>query len=131
MSDFATCELLRHPIFFNQRGRKPSASINFVTAHDGFTLNDLVSYNEKHNEANAEDGKSDGSDHNNSSEHGVEGATDKPDIVAHARAAKAQPSGVSVAPAQGTPMILAGDEFGRTQHGNNNAYCSRQRDQLD
>src|ERR1700729_3552386 len=106
---------------FNQRGRKPWASVNFVTAHDGFTLNDLVSYNEKHNEPNGEDGK-DGSSHNNGWNHGVEGGTEKAEILALRERQKRNLLATLVL-SQGTPMILAGDELGRTQQGNNNAYC--------
>jgi len=106
---------------FNQRGRKPWASVNFITAHDGFTLHDLVSYNEKHNEANGEDNK-DGHDHNLSLNYGAEGPTDDPEIrklrFRHMRNMLA-----TLLLSRGTPMILAGDEFARTQHGNNNAYC--------
>jgi isoamylase len=120
MSDFAT-RLTASSDLFNRRGRKPWASVNFITAHDGFTLNDLVSYNEKHNEANGEDGK-DGSDHNNSWNHGAEGVTEKPEILA-LREQQMRNFLASLVLSQGTPMILAGDEFGRTQQGNNNAYC--------
>jgi len=107
--------------FFNRRGRLPSSSVNFVTAHDGFTLADLVSYNEKHNMANGEDNK-DGHTHNLSWNHGVEGPTDDPDIVA-LRLQQSRNLLATLFFSQGTPMLLAGDEFGRTQHGNNNAYC--------
>jgi glycogen operon protein len=106
---------------FNHRGRKPWASLNFVTAHDGFTLHDLVSYAEKHNEANGEN-NGDGSNNNRSSNDGVEGPTDDPAIVAH-RQRQMRNMLATVLCAQGTPMILAGDEFARTQQGNNNAYC--------
>jgi len=102
-------------------GRHPHASINFVTAHDGFTLTDLVSYNVKHNEANLE-GNRDGNDHNVSWNCGVEGPTDDPEI----RALRAQQKRNLLATllfSQGVPMISAGDEIGRTQDGNNNAYC--------
>jgi glycogen operon protein len=106
---------------FNERGRKPWASANFVTAHDGFTLNDLVSYNDKHNEANGEDNR-DGSSHNLSFNHGAEGPTDDAAIRA-VRARQKRNLLATVILARGTPMILAGDEFGHTQRGNNNAYC--------
>ena len=106
---------------FNHQGRRPWASINFVTAHDGFTLNDVYTYNEKHNEANGEDNK-DGSSNNNSWNCGVEGPTDDPDIIA-LRKRMIRNALATLLLAQGTPMLLAGDEFGRTQGGNNNAYC--------
>ncbi|CAH2604228.1 Glycogen operon protein GlgX homolog [Rhodovastum atsumiense] len=106
---------------FNRRGRKPWASVNFVTAHDGFTLNDVVSYNEKHNAANGENNR-DGHDHNRSWNHGTEGPTDDPDIR-RLRERQKRNMLASVLLAQGTPMLLAGDELGRTQRGNNNAYC--------
>ena len=106
---------------FDHRGRKPSASVNFVTAHDGFTLQDLVSYAEKHNDANG-DGNADGSADNRSSNHGIEGISDDPAIVA-LRQQQMRNMFATLLCAQGTPMILAGDEFGRTQGGNNNAYC--------
>jgi glycogen operon protein len=106
---------------FNRRGRKPWASVNFVTAHDGFTLEDLVSYNEKHNEANGEGG-GDGHQHNLSWNHGVEGPTDDPEIRA-LRDRQKRNLLATLLLSHGTPMILAGDEFGRTQGGNNNAYC--------
>ena len=106
---------------FNKRGRKPWASVNFVTAHDGFTLHDLVSYNEKHNEANGEDNR-DGHSDNRSWNHGVEGPTDDPEISA-VRDRQKRNLLATLLLAQGTPMLLAGDEFGRTQQGNNNAYC--------
>jgi glycogen operon protein len=106
---------------FNQGGRRPWASVNFVTAHDGFTLNDLVSFNEKHNEANGEDNK-DGSSDNRSWNCGAEGPTDDPAIL-ELRTRQRRNILATLLLAQGTPMLLAGDEFGRTQHGNNNAYC--------
>ena len=97
------------------------ASINFVTAHDGFTLRDLVSYNEKHNDANGED-NNDGESHNRSWNHGVEGPTDDPEI--QAERAKAQRNFLAtLLLSQGVPMILHGDELGRTQDGNNNTYA--------
>ncbi|WP_431270806.1 glycogen debranching protein GlgX [Dankookia sp. P2] len=106
---------------FNRRGRKPWASVNFIAAHDGFTLNDLVSYDEKHNEANGEDNR-DGHSHNLSWNHGVEGPTDDPEIQA-LRERQKRNMLATLLLAQGTPMLLAGDEFGRTQKGNNNTYC--------
>ena len=106
---------------YDNRGRRPWATINFVTAHDGFTLNDLVSYNDKHNEANGEDGR-DGSDDNRSWNCGAEGLTDDPAINAlRLRQTKNLLSTLLLS--QGAPMMLAGDEFGRSQGGNNNAYC--------
>ncbi|MGI4816266.1 MAG: glycogen debranching protein GlgX [Janthinobacterium lividum] len=106
---------------FNHRRRRTWASVNFVASHDGFTLADTVAYNDKHNEANGE-GSADGHNENCSSNWGVEGPTDDPAILALrervARALIAMPF-ISL----GTPMLLAGDEFGRTQQGNNNAYC--------
>ncbi len=102
-------------------GRDPFASINFVTAHDGFTLRDLVSYNAKHNEANGE-GNHDGTDDNRSWNHGVEGETDDPAINA-LRARQQRNFFVTLLLSQGIPMMLGGDEIGRTQHGNNNAWC--------
>jgi glycogen operon protein len=102
-------------------GRRPYASINFVTAHDGFTLRDLVSYNHKHNEANGEDNR-DGADNNLSWNCGVEGPTDDPDILA-LRARQQRNFLASLLLSQGVPMLLAGDEIGRTQQGNNNTYC--------
>src|SRR6202047_4801255 len=106
---------------FNHRGRKPWASVNFITAHDGFTLNDLVSYNERHNEANGEDNK-DGHSDNRSWNCGAEGSTDDEDINA-LRARQRRNFLGTLLLSQGTPMLLAGDEFARTQQGNNNAYC--------
>jgi len=101
--------------------RRPSASINFVTAHDGFTLNDLVSYNDKHNDANGEDNR-DGESHNRSWNCGVEGPTDDPEIEA-LRRRQIRNFWATLMVSQGTPMIAHGDEIGRTQQGNNNAYC--------
>jgi isoamylase len=106
---------------FNYQGRRPWASINFVTAHDGFTLNDVASYNEKHNEANGEDNK-DGSSDNRSWNCGAEGPSDDP-AVYELRERQIRNMLATLLLSQGTPMILAGDEFGRTQGGNNNAYC--------
>ena len=106
---------------YAEDGRRPFASINFVTAHDGFTLADLVSYNQKHNEANGE-GNRDGTDDNRSWNHGVEGPTDDPEIVA-LRRRQMRNFLVTLLLSQGVPMILGGDELGRTQRGNNNAWC--------
>jgi isoamylase len=106
---------------FNQRGRRPYASVNFITAHDGFTLKDLVSYNDKHNEANGEKNR-DGTDNNLSYNHGVEGPTEDPEIR-ELRWRQMRNFMSTLLFSQGTPMMVAGDEFGRTQNGNNNAYC--------
>ena len=106
---------------YSDDGRKPSASINFITAHDGFTLNDLVSYNEKHNLANQEENR-DGESHNRSWNCGAEGETDDPDIL-ELRARQRRNFLVSLMLSQGVPMLLGGDEMGRSQQGNNNAYC--------
>jgi isoamylase len=102
-------------------GRRPIASINFVTAHDGFTLSDLVAYNAKHNEANGEDNR-DGESHNRSWNVGVEGPTEDPDIVA-LRERQKRNFLATLLLSQGVPMISHGDELGRTQQGNNNVYC--------
>ena len=102
-------------------GRRPYASINFITAHDGFTMRDLVSYNEKHNEANLEDNK-DGADDNRSWNCGVEGPTEDPEVNA-LRARQQRNFMTTLFLSQGVPMIVGGDEFGRTQGGNNNGYC--------
>ena len=107
--------------FFNRQGRKAWASVNFITAHDGFTLNDVVSYNEKHNEANGENNR-DGSSDNRSWNCGAEGPTDNPAINAFRQRQMRGMLGTLLL-SQGTPMIVAGDEFARTQRGNNNAYC--------
>jgi len=101
--------------------RRPIASINFVTCHDGFTLADLVSYDRKHNEANGEGG-TDGTDDNRSWNCGAEGPTDDPDVLA-LRSRQQRNFMATLLLSQGVPMLLAGDEFGRTQHGNNNGYC--------
>jgi isoamylase len=106
---------------YEATGRRPGASINFVTAHDGFTLHDLVSYNEKHNEANGE-GNRDGESHNRSWNCGVEGLTDDPEII-KLRCRQMRNFLVTLMVSQGTPMIAHGDEMGRTQQGNNNVYC--------
>ena len=109
------------PDLFKHRGRKPWASVNFVTAHDGFTLYDLVTYNEKHNDANGE-GNNDGTSDNRSWNSGVEGPTDDPVITA-LRQRQMRNMLATLLLSQGTPMLLAGDESARTQQGNNNAYC--------
>jgi glycogen operon protein len=106
---------------FAYRGRRPRASINFATVHDGFTLHDLVSYNEKHNDANLEDNR-DGTDDNSSWNCGVEGPTDDPGVLA-LRARQKRNILATLILSLGVPLLLAGDEFGRTQRGNNNAYC--------
>jgi len=106
---------------YKDDGRRPYASINFVTAHDGFTLNDLVSYNDKHNQANGEDNR-DGEGHNRSWNCGVEGHTDDPEVLA-LRERQQRNFLSSLLLSAGVPMLLAGDELSRTQRGNNNAYC--------
>ncbi len=106
---------------FRQQDRLPSASINLITAHDGFTLRDLVSFNRKHNEANGEDNR-DGHNSNFSHNHGVEGLQASLLIVEHRRRS-VHALLTTLLLAQGTPMLLAGDEHGHSQHGNNNAYC--------
>ncbi|MCI2238965.1 glycogen debranching protein GlgX [Paenibacillus sp. TRM 82003] len=106
---------------YEHSGRKPIASINFVTAHDGFTMRDLVSYNDKHNDANGEGG-ADGESHNRSWNCGVEGPTDDEEIIS-LRARQHRNMLVTLLLSQGVPMILHGDEMGRTQQGNNNVYC--------
>jgi glycogen operon protein len=106
---------------YAHNGRRPYASINFVTAHDGFTLRDLVSYNEKHNDANLDDNGS-GEDHNRSWNHGVEGPTDDP-AIAELRLRQQRNFMTTLFISQGVPMLLGGDELGRTQQGNNNTYC--------
>jgi len=106
---------------YQDDGRKPYASINFITAHDGFTLRDLVSYNDKHNEANGEENR-DGENHNRSWNLGAEGPTDDPAIEA-TRARQQRNFLATLLLSQGVPMLLGGDEMGRTQGGNNNAYC--------
>ncbi|MBF0859015.1 glycogen debranching protein GlgX [Gluconobacter sp. LMG 31484] len=120
-ADALAPRVLGSPDLFNHSGRRTWASINFVTAHDGFTLMDCVSYNDRHNEANQEDGK-DGSSDNRSCNYGVEGPTDDPDIN-DIRWRQCRNMLSTLLLSQGTPMLLAGDEFGRTQDGNNNAYC--------
>jgi isoamylase len=106
---------------YESTSRRPSASINFVVAHDGFTLNDLVSYNEKHNEANGEDNQ-DGENYNRSWNCGVEGPTDDPEIL-DLRRRQMRNIMATLMLSQGTPMIAHGDELGRSQNGNNNVYC--------
>ncbi len=109
------------PDLYQMTGRRPYASINFVTAHDGFTLNDLVSYNEKHNEANGEE-NNDGDNNNHSWNCGVEGATADP-AINQLREQQRRNFLTTLFLSQGVPMLCAGDEWGRTQNGNNNAYC--------
>jgi glycogen operon protein len=106
---------------YEDSGRRPYASINFITCHDGFTLEDLVSYNDKHNHANGEDNR-DGANDNHSWNCGAEGATDNPEIN-KLRQRQKRNLIATLLVSQGVPMILAGDEFGHTQAGNNNAYC--------
>ena len=106
---------------FNHRGRRPWASVNFITAHDGFTLADCVSYNDKHNDANGENNR-DGSSNNRSWNCGEEGATDDAAVLA-LRARQQRNLLATLLLSQGTPMLTAGDEYGRSQQGNNNAYC--------
>jgi glycogen operon protein len=106
---------------YNHLGRRPWACVNFITAHDGFTLNDLVTYDEKHNEANGE-ANQDGTTDNRSWNCGAEGPTEDGEINA-LRERQIRNFLATLLLSQGTPMLLAGDEFGRTQQGNNNAYC--------
>jgi isoamylase len=106
---------------YESNGKRPHASINFITCHDGFTLRDLVSYNEKHNMANGEDNR-DGESHNRSWNCGVEGETDDP-LVLQLRLRQQRNFLATLLLSQGVPMLLGGDEFGRTQQGNNNTYC--------
>jgi glycogen operon protein len=120
LPDFASRFTGSSDLYQNDR-RHPTASINFVTAHDGFTLNDLVSYNDKHNAANGEDNR-DGENHNRSWNCGVEGPT-KDRNVLRLRARQQRNFLATLMLSQGVPMLLAGDELGRTQQGNNNAYC--------
>lgn len=120
LPDFAS-RLVGSADLYESTGRKPVASINFVTAHDGFTLRDLVSYNEKHNEANGENG-ADGANDNRSWNCGVEGPTDDADILA-LRRRQIRNFLTTIIFSQGVPMICHGDELGRTQQGNNNTYC--------
>jgi glycogen debranching enzyme GlgX len=109
------------PDLYQHDGRRPYASVNFVTSHDGFTLADLVSYNEKHNQANGENNQ-DGDNNNHSWNHGVEGPSDDPKINA-LRERQQRNFLTTLLVSQGVPMICGGDEFGRSQQGNNNAYC--------
>lgn len=120
VSDLAT-RIVGSPDLFGKYGRKPYHSINFVTAHDGFTMMDLVSYNEKHNHANGEHNR-DGETHNNSWNHGVEGRTTDKSII-ELRKRQIKNFMVILMLSQGVPMLLMGDEMGKTQEGNNNAYC--------
>lgn len=106
---------------YSSNGQTPNQSINFVAAHDGFTLNDVVSYNQKHNEANGENNR-DGHNHNISHNYGVEGPTNNP-LIENIRNRQVKNFWVTLLLSQGTPMINGGDEFRRTQKGNNNAYC--------
>jgi glycogen operon protein len=141
MSEFAT-RLAGSSDLYEQSGRLPHASINFITCHDGFTLEDLVSYNEKHNEANGEDNR-DGANDNNSWNCGVEGPTDDPAVLA-LRARQKRNLLATLLLSEGVPMLCGGDELSHAQDGNNNAYCQdseltwlnweldeRQRDFLD
>ncbi len=120
LCDFAT-RLSGSSDLYETSGRRPSASINFITCHDGFTLEDLVSYNEKHNAANGEENR-DGSNDNLSWNCGVEGPTDEPDVRA-LRARQKRNLIATLLLSQGVPMLLGGDELGNSQNGNNNAYC--------
>ena len=113
--------LCASPDIFNKQGRQPWSSVNFITAHDGFTLNDLVSYNDKHNDANGEENR-DGHSHSRSWNHGAEGPTDDAGIKG-LRKRQMKNMLATLLLSQGTPMMLAGDERARTQQGNNNAYC--------
>jgi isoamylase len=121
MTSALATRLLGSPDLYETSAREPYHSINFVTCHDGFTLNDLVSYNEKHNLANGEN-NSDGANDNNSWNCGVEGPTGDPDVQ-HLRERQRRNFATILLIAHGVPMITAGDEFARTQQGNNNAYC--------
>jgi glycogen operon protein len=120
VAEFAT-RLTGSSDLYEWSSRRPHASVNFITCHDGFTLNDLVSYDHKHNEKNGENNR-DGADDNISWNCGVEGPTDKPEIL-KLRAKKIRSMLGTLLFSQGVPMLLAGDEFANTQHGNNNAYC--------
>ena len=120
MSEFA-CRFLGSPDLYGHQEREPEQSINFVTCHDGFTLNDLVSYNRKHNQANGEDNR-DGTNHNLSWNCGIEGPTEDPDIETLRNRQVKNFHAVTLL-ALGAPMLLMGDEVRRTQGGNNNAYC--------
>ncbi|MDR3405960.1 MAG: glycogen debranching protein GlgX [Chthoniobacter sp.] len=120
MGEFAS-RLAGSSDLYAHNGRRPSASVNFLTAHDGFTLRDLVSYNQKHNEANGEENR-DGSNDNDSWNCGTEGPTENGEVNA-LRTRQQRNFLATLLLSQGVPMLLAGDEFGNTQHGNNNAYC--------
>jgi isoamylase len=120
VADIAT-RLAGSSDLYSHSGRKPHASINFITVHDGFTLQDLVSYEHKHNEANGEHNR-DGNDHNLSSNHGIEGPTDNP-LIKQKREILKRSLLATLFFSQGIPMLLGGDELSRTQHGSNNAYC--------
>ncbi|RYE11278.1 MAG: glycogen debranching enzyme GlgX, partial [Sphingobacteriaceae bacterium] len=120
LGEFAE-RLTGSPDLYREDSRKPTASINFITAHDGFTLHDLVSYNDKHNEANGENNQ-DGENHNRSWNCGEEGLTANQDII-NLRDKQKRNLLTTLFLSQGIPMLVAGDEFGRTQNGNNNAYC--------
>jgi isoamylase len=120
LGEFAS-RLTGSPDLYQDNDRSPTASINFVTAHDGFTLHDLVSYNEKHNEANGENNE-DGEDHNRSCNYGAEGETED-EAINSLRSRQKRNMLATLFLSQGVPMLVAGDEIGRTQQGNNNAYC--------
>lgn len=121
LGDFAYRFTGSPDLYYQVGGRRPNASINFFTAHDGFSLNDLVSYNEKHNEANGENSM-DGESHNRSWNCGAEGETDDPEVL-KLRERQRRNFLTTLMLSQGIPMLLGGDELGRTQKGNNNAYC--------
>src|SRR5690606_17964813 len=120
LPEFAT-RVMGSSDLYERRSRRPHASITFVTAHDGLTLNDLVSYDHKHNEANGEDNR-DGADDNHSWNCGVEGPTDDPEIN-DLRERKKRNFLATLLLSQGVPMLLAGDEISHTKQGNNNTYC--------
>ncbi|MEJ2725125.1 MAG: glycogen debranching protein GlgX, partial [Deltaproteobacteria bacterium] len=120
MGEFA-CRFTGSSDLYENTSRLPYASINFITAHDGFTLSDLVSYNEKHNDANGEESR-DGESNNRSWNCGVEGPTDEPEVI-HLRTGQKRNFMTTLFLSQGVPMLLGGDEIGRTQKGNNNVYC--------
>ncbi len=124
IGEFAT-RLTGSSDLYARNGRRPYASINYITAHDGFTLHDLVSYQHKHNEANGENNR-DGSDNNLSCNYGIEGESSDP-AICELRARQKRNFLATLLFSQGVPMLLAGDEMGRTQHGNNNAYCQDNR----
>jgi isoamylase len=120
LGEFAS-RITGSPDLYQDNDRSPTASVNFITAHDGFTLHDLVSYNEKHNEANGENNE-DGEEHNRSNNYGVEGETDDP-LIIDLRKRQKRNLLATLFLSQGVPMLVAGDELSRTQQGNNNAYC--------